>query len=78
MDHNSASANGNRNAYVPYRYYSPSDCINPSGSTPGDCSETSRIRYEIQTYDISGSASPAGTDPNRAGNFPLCVIQPDS
>lgn len=69
------------NIYTPYRFMSYGDCISPDPDvplTPGDCNPERALRnYGIKFHDVSGVGDPPGDDPNRAGVFPVCALQPD-
>ena len=73
----SSNSNNTFTTYLPYRFRSPNDCLNPDNPVQGDCSSSKMIKYGIVTYDVSTSSSPGANDANRAGDFPLCVVQPD-
>ena len=67
--------------YTPMRFIAPDDCLSNNIDSPltaGDCSETRMLRnYELKKHEVGSPGNPGATDSNRAGDFPLCVLQPD-
>ena len=66
--------------YHPYRFYTNLDCLSPDpDSAPaGDCLQSNAItNYGLKLYDVGSAGDPPAADPNRAGIFPMCAIQPN-
>jgi hypothetical protein len=76
--------------YQPYRFKTDLDCIDPDTGFPAinpDATNAANSNYcnylnAINTYglklqDVGSSGDPPASDPNRAGVFPVCVIQPN-
>jgi hypothetical protein len=76
MENTSSSVNY---PYTPYRFPSKTDCLSSdpdNPSTSGDCNPSKIIHYGLKLHDISSNGDPSGSDPNRNGTFPMCVLQP--
>ncbi|CAM6053610.1 unnamed protein product [Sphagnum tenellum] len=76
--------------YIPYRYFTDQDCIDPvtllpstnppqtNLANPSTCMSTSSINgYGVKLHDVGTNGDPSANDPNRAGVFPVCVLQPN-
>lgn len=62
--------------YAPFRFRVDNDCnnVNPTG-----CSSQYMFRnYGLKLHDVADAGDPPASDPNRAGVFPVCALQPDS
>jgi hypothetical protein len=35
------------------------------------------LRYELKKHEVGSPGDPGQDDPNRPGDFPMCVLQPD-
>lgn len=64
--------------YHPYRFLTNLDCLsNPENPQAGDCLSTNMINtYGLKLHDVGSLGDPPADDPNRAGVFPVCVLQP--
>jgi hypothetical protein len=74
------SASSIYQTYTPIRFISPNDCKSPDPDnplTPGDCSSSRMMRYELKKHEIGASGNPGQDDANRPGDFPVCVLQPN-
>lgn len=74
------SGSNTSNIYTPYRFMASTDCqsADPDNpSTAGDCSINHKITYGIKWHDVGLNGDPPASDPNRAGTFPICALQPD-
>ncbi len=79
-DMNPTSAGITHAIYSPIRFFSPNDCRSPDPDqplSPNDCSPARIVHYNLNTHDVGSGGDPAAADPNRSGDFPLCVIQPN-
>jgi hypothetical protein len=68
-------------AYQPYRFKSDQDCNSSDPdqpSTSSDCLIDNKINYGLKLHDVSESEDPTGDNANRAGSYPICVLQKDS
>lgn len=66
--------------YTPLRFMSPTDCRSPDPDHPltaGDCNATRMLAYQLKKHEVGSPGNPGQDDPNRAGDFPLCVLQPN-
>jgi hypothetical protein len=62
--------------YAPFRFRVDNDCNN---TDPTSCSSTYMFRnYGLKLHDVADAGDPPASDPNRAGIFPVCALQPDS
>jgi hypothetical protein len=64
--------------YQPYRFMANTDCNSPDPDAPllGDCNpKYSLTNYALKLHDVSNNGDPPANDPNRAGVFPVCVLQ---
>lgn len=68
--------------YQPYRFFTDQDCLspdpdNPVIKTPPDCSPANAINtYGLKLHSVGSNGDPPASDPNRAGVFPICALQP--
>ena len=73
---------GAANLFTPYRYKTSADCPALITSTNGAaCTVTGTTNiiepYGLKLHDVGTNGDPPASDPNRAGVFPMCAIQPD-
>jgi hypothetical protein len=60
--------------YAPFRFRADSDCDKEDPST---CSTQHMWRnYGLKLHDVADAGDPPASDPNRAGVFPVCALQP--
>ena len=74
------SSNSSNYPYIPFRFPTAADCLssNPNFPTgPGDCNPAKIIHYGLKLHDVSSNGDPPASDPNEAGVFPLCALQPN-
>jgi hypothetical protein len=65
--------------YAPTRFRTDNDC---GSSTPtpagGKCLSQNMFRsYGLKLHDVADAGDPPASDPNRAGVFPVCALQPN-
>lgn len=68
------------NTYTPYRFMAPGDCssTDPDTAVGGDCNPQRALRnYGLKLHDVGSAGDPPADDPNRAGVFPVCALQPN-
>lgn len=77
MENSSLSSNY---PYIPFRFPNASDCQSGDPDAPafaGDCDPSKIIHYGLKLHDVSSNGDPSASDPNRAGVFPMCALQPN-
>ena len=67
--------------YQPFRFMTNTDCLSSDPDQPtsaNDCSSTTVINtFGLKLHDVNSNGDPPADDPNRAGVFPVCALQPD-
>jgi hypothetical protein len=76
---------GNANYFTPYRYKSATDCAlqtpSPANGGTNTCTVSTNADiiepYGLKLHDVGTNGDPPADDPNRAGVYPMCAIQPN-